>query len=71
MMPLDAAPINTTWSPVAEMLASVIRFASSHVTPSRMCDWGPAEIRSARRFSLICGFQGDMVSNRKWVCGII
>lgn len=53
-MPLEAAPINTTWSPAADTPASLMRFASSHVTPSRMCDCGPAEIMSARRFSLIC-----------------
>ena len=28
--------------------------ASSQVTPSRMCDWGPALIPPWRRFSLIC-----------------
>jgi hypothetical protein len=47
MIPLEAAPISTTWSPVWVTVASCILRASSHVTPSRMCDCGPAEILSA------------------------
>lgn len=53
MIPFDAAPIKTTWSFALDVVASFIRFASSQVTPSKICDCGPADILSARRLSLI------------------
>lgn len=49
----SAAAATLDLSPAELTVASLIRLASSHVTPSKICDCGPADILSARRLSLI------------------